>query len=217
MTRRGPVVLALAMALAGGCSVGHGPAHPGDGPHVQQERDVPAFTSIELSGAFVASVTVGKAQSVTLEGELDQIQDIETTVDDGELRVAFRGNSRGHETVQVHIVTPNVESIETAGATQLDVSGLRGKAFDLEVNGSTRANLDGEITALHAEINGTGELDSTDLLARSVAVEVNGTGQADVTALEQLHAEVNGAGRIRYRGEPRVAKQVNGVGRIRPF
>ena len=117
----------------------------------------------------------------------------------------------------VHIVAPSIEAIETSGATELDVAGLRGQSFALEVNGSTRASLDGEVTALRAEINGTGELDSTDLLAQSVAVEVNGTGQADVTALEQLDAEVNGAGRIRYRGTPKVAKAIHGVGRVRPF
>ena len=217
MTQRGTVVLALVVALAGGCSVGRGPAHPGDGPHVEQDRVVEEFSSIELSGAFIADVKVGKKHSVTLEGELDQVEDIETSVDHGQLRVAFRRGTRGHDAVIVHIVAPNIEAIETSGATELDVAGLRGQSFALEVNGSTRASLDGEITALHAEINGTGELDSTDLLAQSVAVEVNGTGQADVTALEQLDAEVNGAGRIRYRGTPKVAKEVHGVGRIRPF
>jgi len=197
--------------------VGHGSTHPGDGPHVQQNRVVPEFSAIELSGAFIASVEVGPKHSVTLEGELDQIENVETKVDDGQLEVALRRGVRNPGTIIVHIVAPSLEAIETAGATELDVSGLRGKSFDLEVNGSTRANLDGEVTALRAEINGTGELDSTDLLAQSVAVEVNGTGHADVTALEQLDAEVNGAGRIRYRGEPKVAKEVNGVGRIRPF
>ncbi|MEM6992720.1 MAG: head GIN domain-containing protein [Myxococcota bacterium] len=219
MAKLGISALMFGLVVSAGCHPSSKALRPGAGPIVQQDREVAAFDSVSLRGTYEAQVEVGAEQRVTLEGELDRIAEIETTVEDGELRVRFpKGISfRNDGGIRLVIVSPHLTAIETDGATQLDVTGLRGASFDLEVNGSTQAHLDGEITALNAEVNGAGDLDSTDLLAQSVAIEVNGTGQADVTALASLDAEINGAGRVRYRGEPKVAKAVHGVGRVRPF
>lgn len=190
----------------------------GAGPKVEQDRPLGSFSALALHGDVDATVTVGTPQRVTVAGRLQTLNDTEIYVERDVLHVRTpKRAGKGGEAIALTITTPSLQAITTVGAARLEVAGLHGDAFALDMTGATRTRLGGEVKALTATLAGSGQLDSTQLLAQSVEIAMTGAGRAAVTAQAALSAAIRGTGQVRYRGEPTVTHAVQGIGRVRPM
>jgi hypothetical protein len=216
MARR---TLLAAAALVGvllvvGCRV----TKEGSGVEASAERTVDPFSRISLSGDAAIVVTVGQPQAVSVRGDDNLLQDVETTVDDGELQV---GQADSFELepkvgINVDIAVPALEAVSVSGAGNVVVTNLRGARFRSEVSGAGQVEATGDVDRVEVEVSGAGDVRLGDLVARDATADVSGAGHVLIQATESLTASVSGAGDIVYIGNPAALKtDVSGNGEIR--
>lgn len=213
MRSLGPVVAALASAwLLQSCS-------RVQGPPVTQTRNVEPFQSVELRGGATLDVLVGETQSLVVEGDPQQLDELRTSVRAGRLVVDTQSRFfwlRNGE-VKIRITVPELRSLAINGAVKGTITGYAGGSASLVLSGAGDVEASGRVDDLSAVVNGAGNLQLEHLAATTARVIVNGTGNVEVDVSDKLDASLNGVGNIEYHGKPKVLNTaIHGVGSISP-
>jgi Putative auto-transporter adhesin, head GIN domain len=190
----------------------------GSGVEAAQTREVDLFDRVSLSGEADVVVTVGEGQTVTVRGDDNLLDDVETDVDDETLEISDREgvNLEPNAGITVEVRVEDLEEIELSGAGNVSAEGIRGDAFRVDVSGAGNVEATGEVDRVDAEMSGAGNIRLAELVAKHAIAEISGAGDIDLYATESLSASVSGAGSIIYTGSPRdVETDVSGVGAIR--
>ncbi len=180
-------------------------------------RGVPPFHAVSLSGAWSVDVTVGKPQSVVIEGDEKTIARVKTEVVDGELRVSLVHSlfDFGHAgRLSAHIAVPSLDGFSRSGSGDAVLTGLDGANLSLVSNGSGTTKAEGHAGNVALTENGSSTADLASLKSDEAVVTINGSGDAVVQADRALIATINGSGRIEYVGEPRVTSAIHGSGSV---
>lgn len=210
------VLLGLSVSFGlTGCSL------RGSGTATTQERDVEAFESIEIGGAFelIVHVDPTATQRVEISGDDNIVPEVTTTVSGGELdiRMEHAGMVRPKLDLRVEVWVPTLAGVEASGASDITVEGLHGERFELDLSGASDTTLRGSVDLFEVDSSGASDLDARELHAKRVDLELSGAGDAQVWASERLDAEVSGAGSVRYfGGTQEVHQNVSGAGSITP-
>ncbi|WP_181233539.1 head GIN domain-containing protein [Enhygromyxa salina] len=206
-------VVVGALTLAG-CSL------RGSGTQMTEQRELASFDEIELGGVFkvVVHVAPGTTQKVEVSGDDNIVPKILTTVSGSELDLSVdHWMVRPEHPVTVEVWVPSLTKIEASGAAKIEVTGLHGEAFELDLSGASSSTLAGIVDRFEIDSSGAAKLDARALQAKTVDVELSGAGNAEVWASEQLDAEVSGAGKVRYWGAPgTVNEDISGSGSVEP-
>jgi Putative auto-transporter adhesin, head GIN domain len=215
-----------------------GEAVVGTGDVITENRDLRDFTGV--SSAIAADIEVRQSATfkVTLEGQKNILDLLETEVRDGRLKISFRkGYSMKYKkNIIIHVEAPNFAYLGMAGSGNVWAEGaLTGEKLDISVSGSGDFNLknlqygdvkvnisgSGDInlggTTERSEfvISGSGDLKATDLKAQSARCRISGSGNMNCHAAKEMDALVSGSGDIRYSGSPAtIKKKVSGSGSI---
>jgi hypothetical protein len=210
----------------------------GTGDVVTENRDLKDFTGV--SSAIAADIDLRQSSTfkVTVEGQKNILDLMETQVIGGKLKIWFKnGYSLRYKTnLKISIEAPNFDYLGMAGSGNVRADGaLSGEKLDVSISGSGDFNLmnlqysavkvgisgSGDMnvggTAENAElsISGSGDLKATDLKAQSVRCRLSGSGNVSCSAAKELDALVSGSGDVRYSGSPAsVKKKVSGSGSI---
>ena len=187
----------------------------GSGVVATQTRDLERFASVELAGANIVTVRVGRRQTVTVRGDENLIPFITTRVTNGKLVV---GQSRSFTTksrMGVEVTVPALDAGTLSGSGILTVDGVRSSRFSVRVPGSGLLTVTGKVIRLDARLSGSGDVRLQDLIARDVTASVSGSGRLQVHATHSLDASLSGTGAILYSGNPaKVTQNVSGNGAI---
>ena len=187
----------------------------GSGISKVEKRNVPLFTSVDLSGALEVEITVQKDLSVEIEGDDNILPLITTEVKGGVLTVSNSQSISTKSKLRLRISVPNLDGISSSGASDIVASGIKSDDFRIDTSGASNLQISGETKMLEVDMSGAGEVDAKDLRAQKVTVASSGAAQADVYATEELSASVSGAGNINYYGNPKVFKEdKSGAGTI---
>jgi hypothetical protein len=224
----GAIAVALVLQLGTRTLRGHFDINFDDdrgGPTVHQQRTVETFDAIELRSQADMEVTVGAAQTLTVEAGQAQQPRIVTRVEGHTLIVESAGHP-GHSHIHfgsdtphaaITITLPGLTALRVLGAGRFNLHQLKGEQFDFDIQGAADLRADGAVDRFKLRIEGAAKVNAADLQARTVEVDVDGAGSATVRATESLKAKVDGIGRIVYFGDPpTVDKHVSGLGSIRP-
>ena len=181
-------------------------------------RDLPVFTSVSLDGSMTLDVTAGEKQRVEISADPELLEYIRTRVRNGELRVWTKRGARrfNRGKIKLTISMAELEGVEINGSGDVVARNIDSDRFDLEINGSGDADLQGKCGSVSYEINGSGDIDAAALKCVDADVEINGSGDADIAATGKLSAEINGSGDIVAHGAPRISRfSSSGSGSIR--
>ena len=227
--------IAVIALFATGCSLD---CELGTGAIQKQELKVSTFSKIKVDGAIDVTVEKGDTQRVTVEGEANLIPLIKTDVNGDTWRI---GTSKCYTTTQgitVHIVSPNLASIDVEGSGSvksadvfgtgpvrfsckgsgdITIDGINTQELKLDIEGSGSITLKGTCSKLEGSLQGSGDLHAKDLTANEAKLDVSGSGSAVITAITKLDAKVQGSGEIRYAGKPEVSSKVEGSGSVVPL
>jgi len=227
--------IALIALFATACSLD---CEFGKGPVQHQELKVATFSKIKVDGAIDVTVEKGDTQRVTVEGESNLIPLVNTDVNGDSWRI---GTSKCYSTTQglmVHIVTPNLASIDVEGSGSvksgdvfgmgpvhfsckgsgdITIDGIDAQELKLDIEGSGAITVKGTCSKLEGSLEGSGDLHGKDLTANEAKLDVSGSGSATITAITKLDAKVQGSGEIRYAGKPEVNSKVEGSGSVSPL
>jgi hypothetical protein len=200
------VPVAAAALTAGGCGLGD------DGPQTTQTRHVAPFTRIENRSSVDVRLRVGHPREVRVRAGEKVIDDVDTEVRDGTLRIDFDHDGWGGNDVVVEASVPKLSRIETSGSGDVDADGLQADAFEVRSDGSADIALTGTVDRLALDMSGSGDADTSGLAARDARVSVDGSGDVDVRADQRLDVQVDGSGDVEYLGHPHLTQRIDGSG-----
>lgn len=201
-----PLLFAAMFALA--CS--HAVADPAG--LASEVRKTDAFHGIEIAGTMIVDARIDATTRVEVIGDPDRFKQVFTSVKDGVLLIETKGNLNKSK-LRMVVTAPSLDMVRVTGTGELRVSGIDGRAFDVSVPGTATVKASGKTTALRVEIEGTGDVRATDLIASDAKVSVQGTGNVKLHASRSLDAKIAGTGTIHVQGRPAsVKKKILGTG-----
>lgn len=183
---------------------------------VEDLRELPAFSSVELSGPVRAELTVGKQRSVLVKADPETQAELTTEVVGSTLRVQLAGRSGGDPRASLQISLPHLDSLACRGGANARASGLTGVRVQFQIEGTGEVSASGSVGHLEARVDGPGTLDLERLSVRNAEVNVRGPGEVVVSVSGALNATVEGGGGVLYRGDPIVFADTSGAGRVAP-
>lgn len=209
----------------------------GSGKIVKQNREVGHFNALTVGVSGDVEIRLGNTESVTVETD-DNIQPlIDTTVENGTLRIRPAKNNLRLETHNMKIIVQarTLDKLSIGGSGNVTADRLRGESLTIDVGGSGSiavGQLDAESVAialggsgslkaagnaerLQVSIGGSGRVQVGQLQVREAVVSIGGSGQATVWAKKSLSLSVAGSGDINYYGDPQISKSIMGSGTIK--
>jgi hypothetical protein len=92
-----------------------------------------------------------------------------------------------------------------------------GIMMDVDMSGSGRIELNGDVVEAEYSLNSSGRIDALDLMAQDVEATNTGSGNIYLWASEFLEATITGSGDIIYQGKPVLSIRITGSGNIRSY
>jgi hypothetical protein len=213
----GLLLMIASATLLGACD--HDDDRRSRGPSRSESRDVGSFDSIDMSGAARLEITVGKPESLVIEGRSSSIERVETKVRHNTLFIEskprdwFMSNNRRRITLKITV--PRLESLEVEGGNDVRLTGFAGGETHIRAAGAAHILAEGHLEELTVRMSGAGHGDFSRLIADEANVVVEGVGSVIVHPKDSLDATMNGVGAILYTGNPReVNTRMNGLGTI---
>lgn len=211
---------------------------------VRETREVRTFTEVGLSVPGTLHLRQGDAQSVEVEATRKVLDHLETTVEDGRLKIRDEANALermfddGQEwgEIDVYVTAPTIEVVSIAGSgsivgeTPLEASSLaleNAGSGDIDVEvatsdlrtsiaGSGTIRVRGTAEDVRVQIAGSGTVDGLDLRTATADVKVAGSGDTRLHVTDQLSVQIMGSGDVTYRGSPSIDTSILGSGDVRP-
>jgi hypothetical protein len=208
VTVSGGTISVETAAGSGGRVVGNG--QPGS-----EARPIGLVTAIATEGAFALTIKTGPTPQLTIAADKNILPIVKTEISNGRLEIFTDRSYSLDGRIKITLSSPNVGEISASGSNRINAEGLAGSMLSVSLNGSNRADLAGEVSALTCRMSGSNQLTANRLTADSATVTVSGSGSASVNARQRVAAEISGAGSITVYGNPKErSTQVNGSGKI---
>lgn len=194
------------LAITSGCSAVF-QSTPGSGIAKTEVRTVEAFHAISVGGTSDVTVTVGGEQSVSVTFDDNLLEIVRTEVSNGMLRISTNGNYSTSIGMKVEISVPTLDEAKVSGVSQLNIEGVNGSAFELDISGVSSAEIVGTVDQLDVSVSGTAKAKLNKLISKSVTVDTSGTSSAKVFATDSVNADASGTSNITISGNPTSVKQ----------
>lgn len=205
----------------------------------EDERQVSGFSEIIVSGRHNVYVTMGSTESLRLEGDADAINEIETKVDNGVLKIRNKKQMSTRSwnntaKVKIYIQAKNINNLVLSGSGNVEIKGIV-KSTNLNTtisgSGSISANIEvenynavisgsgeiyskGNATNARITIAGSGDFNGSGLRTSNTSAKLSGSGDISIIVDKQLDALTSGSGDIRYSGNAVVNSKKSGSGNI---
>jgi len=203
----------------------------------KETRDVSEFTRISFGISGNLYIKQGNNQSLVLEG--DDLNEIETSVSGGKLKIRKKGNGWNwgwNRNIDVYITVRKLEGLNLSGSGKiigdskfevdeldLSVSGSGNLELDVfadkidsGISGSGKIELSG-VSGFHdVSISGSGRLSAEDMEVEEYKIRISGSGNCRINVSKEIDASVSGSGSISYKGNPdKVYHHASGSGKIK--
>jgi hypothetical protein len=209
------LALLIVMTGCGKFTKWSGKATSGSGVVKTEKRDVGAFASVSVSGAYEVEIVCQKQPGIEIEGDDNILPLVQTYVEDNTLYIHSERSFNVKRAIKLRITTGNLEELNSSGASKITLEGVKNEQLVIETSGASKIDAAGETKSLEIESSGASKVDVQELRAARVKVSLSGAGRANVYASEEVNADVSGASQITYYGEPKVVnKSVSGAGSI---
>src|SRR5438067_3034220 len=155
--RAAVAAMSFVLFASAGCFAGVQKSDPKSSHGNTQTRDVPAFHSVSVEAGIHATISIGPKRPLELEGDEKVLALVETTVEDGELRIGFKRHRSfwtSHE-VQVAIQTPELRAIGASGGSDVRAEMTGAPQIDISASGGAEVHARG-VDAETLQMQGSG-------------------------------------------------------------
>lgn len=205
----------------------------------QEDRQVAGFSAISSAGSFDVIITMGNKESLRMEGDESVMDEIETKVEDGTLKIRFKNNKNlwkwnNKGKVTVYVNAKSLNGLSLSGSGDMQVKGaIKGEKLDTRVSGSGNMVFTANVTDFNAAISGSGNMTANgsagtseiavsgsgnftgkNLKTDETNIRVSGSGNVSIYADKSLNAKVSGSGNVRYGGNAEVSVSKSGSGSV---
>ncbi len=172
----------------------------GSGNEVTVDRTVVGFDKIESSIGADMDITVGGEFKVTLTGDDNIVELVETRVHGRTLEIDSRKNFSTRRDVKLTVSMPKLTELSDGGSGTVVVHKLSGDEFTLDISGSADVTCEGTARKLRIDVAGSGKAEFSGLACDRVNVELAGSGDITLTGTsKELEIEIPGSGNVDAR------------------
>jgi hypothetical protein len=198
---------------------------PDNGDRISFDFD--GFQSVDIGSIFNTEILAGSDWDVVVSGRDRDLEDVVVKVTNGELNINFKKDiskwDRNRKEVRVHIIMPELESLDLSGAAKGKIFGFDQHHMDINLSGASvtemdvnlteaninlagvsRLNLSGNGENMEATISGASNLDAEDFMVDYAVVNVSGASKARVHVNKELEIDASGGSSVRYSGDPMI-------------
>jgi hypothetical protein len=187
----------------------------GSGNVKSEKRDATGFNNIEVSGIFQVEIVSGKEFSVEVQADDNILPLINTEVRGDTLEIGLSQAVSTHNDMIVRITAPDIEKVQTSGASKVSASGIKNDEFSLDTSGASKVTLAGETQHLNIDVSGASNIDAENLSAVRADIDASGASKIAVNVSGELHSSASGASRIVYSGDPKtIDNHQSGAGSV---
>lgn len=202
-------------------------------------RNVGDYDEISVAGFFDVTLVAGNEGEITIEGESNLLEYIETEVNGDRLTIKVK-NKQNLKTswgkdIKIRVPFRDLNQVSLSGSGEImSTDVIKANNFRVSVSGSGDINLVVEASSTESRVTGSGDLvlrgstrdhetsvtGSGDLeagrfKADNVDAKVTGSGDIRVSCDKSIRARVTGSGDIEYVGNPtKQDTKVSGSGDI---
>jgi hypothetical protein len=201
-----------------------------------QNRNLPSFREVHVSGGFDVVLTKGSSESVNIQSSNIDMDKIMTEVEGSKLKIYLKkGNYRSVD-IKMVVTYKDLEAIHSSGSSEIvcksdirsgnftlhnsgsgnvKLSSLNIDSFEVHNSGSSNIDLAGTAKRQSYHISGSSKINAFDLKSEEAKVSISGSGDVNISVSQNLEASVSGSGDIRYKGDPNIRNvRVSGSGNI---
>lgn len=241
--RLGAVMLAAALACAFAPTQASawpwgGEQAEGNGAVKRHARQVANFNGISMAVPGQMELRMGNTESVTIETDDNIAPLIETTVDNGVLRIrpTKRNLSLRTQHLKIIVQARQIDSVALGGSGNIEADVLRAPRLKFDLGGSGRIHVQelhsdaiaisvggsgslaaggGRANKVSVSIGGSGNVDLGKVAATEATVRIGGSGNVKLWARDTLSVSIAGSGNVSYYGDPKLSSSMVGSGSTR--
>ncbi|MEX1239341.1 MAG: head GIN domain-containing protein [Cyclobacteriaceae bacterium] len=187
----------------------------------RETRNVDSFTKISFGFPGKLYLKQGSPQKVELEGDQDVLEEVETEVSGGRLKIGKEGkwfDWSNDDKITVYITVPIIEGVSVSGSgdiigqskfktndLQLNVSGSGSLSIDAEANGKVDANvsgsgdmdLKGHFESLESDVSGSGKVILAATIDALADFGISGSGKVEASgSADMVKTNISGSGKV---------------------
>lgn len=175
----------------------------GNGNVVKENRNVENFASIKLTSTADLIISQGPS-SVVVETDENIIDQIKTTVENGVLKIWYKG--KGYRSVHgpvVYVTVPSLDKILSLGAGDITFTDVfKTNNLYLSINGSGDVEGNFEVENFELKVNGSGDCDINGIMGMfKVTIAGSGDVNAEGLKLNECFVKNMGSGDLSLKGK----------------
>lgn len=189
-----------------------------------QDREVPAFSAVQVASGIRATIEIGRRKPVRLDGDSEVLALVETVVEDGALQVRFKPHTsfsgHGDHPVKATIQTPELHSvgasggsivraaftrsdrssIQASGGSEITARGVDASRISVQGSGGSILEVSGSCDEVDLQLSGGSQLHGRDFSARNADVAGSGGSQAELKASGSIRGALSGGSQLDVKG-----------------
>jgi hypothetical protein len=185
-----------------------------------QQREIAPFTKLEVSGATSVVFIQGDPAGVKVNAAESELNNVQTTVENGVLNVRSKGSFKAP--VKVYVTGPSLQEITVTGASKVSIpdtlrteileinatgaSSVKGivntNSVTVSASGASVVELSGMTRSSQSTISGASTLKAYNLLSESTRITTSGASSAKVHASQKINADATGSSSVKFKGNP---------------
>ena len=187
----------------------------GQGVIVTETRTLVNFHSVTSAVFADLFITQGPKEDVIIEAQQNILNELETTVVNGVLRITLKQCVDINQAIKIRITIPDIKTLTLTGVGDI----IAQNDFDLPflnvvITGTGDFILRGTSPMLDITITGVGDVRSFQLISNICDVLISGLGDAEVFVNDELNVTITGTGTVYYKGNPIVNSNITGTGSV---
>ncbi|PKQ63574.1 hypothetical protein BZG02_09400 [Labilibaculum filiforme] len=217
------------------------PAHAdgikGNGNVQSENREVPAFETIKVNGAFTIILSQNDDYSLKVVADENLMEIIKTIVKGDVLYISTEKSIYKSKELKLYIGFKHLSGLKANGAISLKSDQmLRFDELDIEINGASSANLEltanqlridnsgastvtlaGKCDEFSIDISGAGSVSAYDLIVKKGSIDISGVGSGKICVEENLRVSISGIGSVKYKGNPKITSDISFLGSLKKY
>jgi hypothetical protein len=174
----------------------------GTGDVGTESRDLGDIERISIAGPIEVVIRTGEPGSVTLSGQANLLPLVQTENRDGQLIVAVRQPGfTSTEPVTLTVVSPAISSVAVSGGARGTLEVV-GEALRLDLSGAARMDGTGRLDTLDLVASSDARLDLSQLVTGDASISMSGGAAATLAVENRLSGTATGGATITLAGQP---------------
>ena len=187
----------------------------GSGNLESEFREVGYFDKVNSVGVYEINMIQGETQSVKITADDNILNDVITSVSNNQLLLDLKNDNYTNITLKAEITLTDFYGVTNSGVGNITIGDID-VDHEVEVvnSGTGDINIKGEAESMTIYNEGTGDIESYDLLIEDAVVEIVGSGDVQINASTSLKIKISGSGDVYYKGSPTIDVTIEGSGKV---